>query len=110
MIDVSDGLVADLSHIAELSGVGFELQDVPIATGATLDEALGGGDDYVLAFTMPTATGRPIDGGVVDAGVAESFVAAGLPAPYYLGNCVGDPAQRALAGRSLEPKGWEHTL
>ena len=36
MIDVSDGLAADLSHIAELSGVGFELQDVPVAPGATL--------------------------------------------------------------------------
>ena len=58
MIDVSDGLVADLSQMAEVSAVGFELMDVPVAPGATLDEALGGGDDYVLAFTMPPRQGR----------------------------------------------------
>jgi thiamine-monophosphate kinase len=57
MIDVSDGLAADLSLIADLSGVGFELVNIPIAPGATLAEALGGGDDYVLVFTMPGATG-----------------------------------------------------
>ncbi len=58
MIDVSDGLVADISHIADRSGVGFELLDVPVAPGATLAEALGGGDDYVLAFTVPAAPGQ----------------------------------------------------
>ena len=62
MIDVSDGLVADLSLIADLSGVGFELLDIPVAPGATLAEALGGGDDYVLVFTMPALDGASPDG------------------------------------------------
>ena len=101
MIDVSDGLVADLSHIAELSGVGFELQDVPVAAGATLPEALGGGDDYVLAFSMPDHS----DGDVVDV-----FRAAGLPPPYCVGTFVADPAQRLLEGREVDVTGWDHWL
>jgi thiamine-monophosphate kinase len=104
MIDVSDGLVADLSQMAELSAVGFELVDVPVAPGATLDEALGGGDDYVLAFTMPSAP-EP-DG----PSLARSFVSAGLPAPHLAGKCLPDPAQRLLAGRTLSGTGWEHVL
>jgi thiamine-monophosphate kinase len=101
MIDVSDGLVADLSHIAVLSGVGFELRDVPVAAGATLAEALGGGDDYVLAFSMPDRAGG---------GVGDAFRAAGLPPPYCVGTFVADRAQRSLAGRELEVTGWDHWL
>lgn len=59
-IDISDGLVADLSHIASRSRVGMELNvgRIPVdsalcaldpATG--LQAALNGGDDYELAFT-----------------------------------------------------------
>ena len=35
MIDVSDGLLADLGHVADASGVGFRLDQVPVAPGAT---------------------------------------------------------------------------
>jgi thiamine monophosphate kinase len=41
MIDVSDGLAFDLHRLADASGVGFVLDDVPVAEGATLEEALG---------------------------------------------------------------------
>ncbi len=101
MIDVSDGLVADLGHIAQRSGVGFDLQDVPIAPGATLAEALGGGDDYVLAFAMPGRAG---------AVVVEAFSAAGLPSPYLIGSCLPDHRQRLLAGRAIDVTGWDHSL
>ena len=84
MIDVSDGLVADISHIADLSGVGFELVDVPVAPGATLAEALGGGDDYVLAFTVPAVPGQNALGqsdlGQSDLGGLGRNVLAGMTA------------------------------
>ena len=54
-IDISDGLLQDLSHICVASGVGAQLAtvDVPVADGANLDQALNGGDDYELCFTVP---------------------------------------------------------
>jgi thiamine-monophosphate kinase len=59
-IDISDGLVADLGHILETSGVGAELNAdalplSPIARDlpGARDAALAGGDDYELLFTAP---------------------------------------------------------
>ncbi|KRC11927.1 thiamine monophosphate kinase [Hydrogenophaga sp. Root209] len=64
-IDVSDGLVGDLGHILQASGVGAEiaLPDLPVAPALLpltparrLDCILNGGDDYELLFTAaPTA-------------------------------------------------------
>ena len=52
-IDLSDGLLADLGHVAAASGVALHLESaaIPLAEGAGLDDALSGGDDYALAFT-----------------------------------------------------------
>jgi thiamine-monophosphate kinase len=52
-IDVSDGLLQDLGHVCAASRVGVELESasVPVARGATLEQALRGGDDYELCFT-----------------------------------------------------------
>jgi len=87
MIDVSDGLVADLGHIADESGVGFALDEVPVAPGATLEQALTGGEDYELVFTAPVPR---------------------LPLGFRIGVCTADPAERTLAGESLPAGGWEH--
>jgi thiamine-monophosphate kinase len=52
-IDLSDGLLQDLGHICRASGVGVALESalIPVADGASLDQALSGGDDYELCFT-----------------------------------------------------------
>lgn len=59
MLDISDGLLADLNHICQASGVGavIELSQVPV--DATVKKAkhwqqyvLAGGDDYQLCFTI----------------------------------------------------------
>ncbi len=60
MIDTSDGLSTDLSHICEESGVGAEIEAMAIPRACVgsprqevdLDLALHGGEDYELLFTV----------------------------------------------------------
>src|SRR5712675_1273585 len=82
MTDVSDGLIADLGHIATASGVGIDLSrsalstdrdavaDAAAAAGADAWEwVLGGGEDHALVAAFPAALpagwraiGRVLDG------------------------------------------------
>lgn len=52
-IDLSDGLSTDLYRMCEASGVSARLEHVPVAPGATLEQALHGGEDYELLYTGP---------------------------------------------------------
>jgi len=58
-IDLSDGLVADLGHILDRSGVGARIRQADLPVSQWLVEnnvyhhALYGGDDYELCFTLP---------------------------------------------------------
>jgi thiamine-monophosphate kinase len=97
MIDVSDGLLADVGHVADASGVGYRLEDVPVAPGATMEEALGGGEDYELVMSTPDPVG-----------LTAAFVEAGLRAPVLIGWCTVDAAERTLAGKPTTGRGWEH--
>ncbi|RLT92226.1 thiamine-phosphate kinase [Ketobacter sp.] len=56
-IDVSDGLLADLHHLVQASGVGaqLDLNAIPSAQGMDLMAAVGAGDDYELCFTAAPA-------------------------------------------------------
>jgi thiamine-monophosphate kinase len=101
MIDVSDGLALDLHRLADASGVGFSLEDVPVAAGATFDEALGGGEDYELVLAVAGAD--------VDA-LESQFDDAGLREPIRLGRIVDDPELRVLGSSPLERLGWQHRL
>ena len=99
MIDVSDGLGIDLDHLATASGIGVVLEEVPVAEGASRDDALAGGEDYELVF----ASGDP-------EAVSRAFAAAGLRAPIRIGVCVSDPTVRLLGSDPLPATGWEHRL
>ena len=82
MSDVSDGLVADLGHIAAASGVRIDLRGEAVEVPAKLREVgaalnvdplvwvLTGGDDYALAATFPRGTDLPEPWRVIGA-VAE---------------------------------------
>ena len=98
-IDVSDGLVADVTHLADDSGVGLDLVvgGSIVAEGATRPEALGGGEDYELII----ATSDP------DALMA-AFEVAGLRSPLAIGRCTTAGARLLLDGEALPPGGWRH--
>jgi thiamine-monophosphate kinase len=102
-IDLSDGLSTDLAHLCEESGVAAEVEEglLPVHAGATLDQALSGGEDYELLFTARAGARMP-----------KSI--AGVPVKR-IGRVVkqrrGRPAITLLtadASRPLEPRGWEH--
>ncbi len=101
MIDISDGLAADLGHICAASGVSAEIDAdaVPCRPGATLDNALGDGEDYELCFTAGGDVPSSLGGVPVTAigRIVSRDPAAGL-------TLVDAGGQR----RSLTPTGWEH--
>lgn len=87
-IDISDGLAKDAHRLAAASAVALDLDDLPLAVDAagTLADALGGGEDYALLFTMAHGAAPPIESlriGRVIKGegvwhVGERVVAAGF--------------------------------
>jgi len=54
MMDLSDGLGADLPRLAKSSRVGFtvDTENLPLTRGATIDDAISEGEDYELLFAI----------------------------------------------------------
>ena len=86
-LDISDGLRQDLAHLCAASGCGAALQSlsIPIGAGATLEDALFGGDDYELLVASNEA----------------------LPGAYTIGVLTAEPGL-TLDGAPFAAKGFDH--
>jgi thiamine-monophosphate kinase len=87
-IDITDGLAIDLHRLCVASGAAAKLERVPLATGASEENALSGGDEYELLFT---SSSRP-SAGCIDIGEIQ----------------VGPPGTITLRGKSLQIRGHDH--
>ncbi len=102
-IDLSDGLSTDLAHVCEESSVAAEVETglLPVHSGATLDHALSGGEDYELMFTARADAKLPKSIG----GVQVTRIGRVMKRRR------GQPAVKLLTAdgsRPLERGGWEH--
>ncbi len=112
MIDVSDGLAADVGHLCRESGCGALLRagDIPISADARamndgrspLEHALGDGEDFELVFAVDPAEARRL---------LESQPVAGIRL-VAIGECVesGLWLEDAYGRRPLPPHGYVHAL
>ena len=62
MMDLSDGLGADLPRLAQASRIGFELDEaaLPINPGCTPKQAISDGEDYELLFSIAPKHSRAL--------------------------------------------------
>jgi thiamine-monophosphate kinase len=110
MIDISDGLAADLAHVCEESRCGAVLRAdaIPLSDAARkmldaktpLEHALGDGEDFELVFAVSPQDGRKLSASQPVAGVTLTHV----------GECVPDGMWLEQEGRRvpLPPRGYVH--
>jgi len=93
MLDLSDGLAEDVRRLAAASGTGavVRLADVPRAPGATIEQAVSGGEDYELLAALPP--GAEVPGFATAVGVLTD---------------VGDVELLDADGVHRDLHGWDH--
>lgn len=84
MMDISDGLLQDLGHILDASGVSAEidLENIPIHTDLdghpeALKKALGDGEDFELLFTMDPEKAHQIPSSIPCSKIGQIIAGAG---------------------------------
>jgi thiamine-monophosphate kinase len=93
-MDLSDGLSLDLRRLCEASGLRAEIGMPPIYPGASREQALHGGEDYELLFTVPSRVEVPAE-------------FEGLPLTR-IGVMRRGKAGVLLEGTPLDALGWDH--
>ena len=110
-LDLSDGLLGDLGHILQASGLGAEVDAdaLPVAPALSaldaehrLDCLLAGGDDYELLFTADPSAHAAVLAAGAGAGVAVTRIGRLRAAPGWR---VLDAQGRDLAIRT---RGFDH--
>jgi len=94
-MDLSDGLSLDLARLCAASGLGAEISAPPVFQGATLAQALHGGEDYELLFTAPPRT--PVPAAFEDIPLTRIGVMRRQ-----------SPGKVLMAGKPLAPLGYDH--
>lgn len=94
-IDISDGLSLDLRRLCLASKVSAEIENPPVFPGAALEQALHGGEEYELLFTIPASVKVP-----------ASY--RGLPLTCIGTICRGSSGEVRLNGAPLAPLGHDH--
>lgn len=114
MVDLSDGLVADLGHLADASGVAIRLEadEVPVEPGAEavalssgreiLEFVLAGGEDYELAMTIAREDLSALEEAAGSRGIRLTVIGEVTE---------GSGVQVTSSGNPIEPPpGFEHSF
>lgn len=116
MLDLSDGLTQDATHLVEnrpelallLHHAALPLSPL-IAGGAPLEVAyralLGGGDDYELLFTAPVAQRDAVAAAAAAAGIAVHRIGTVIPRPAEGQMLLIKETDGTI--RPLSPQGWD---